>query len=76
MRKFHFVFDLDNKLVGYYNDEDKYFIFNKKIIFIVIIIFMIGFILFLLICIYKLIKKKRRVRLNEIEEVYQYITHN
>ena len=76
LRKFHFVFDLDNKLVGYYNDEDKYFIFNKKIIFIIIIIFMIGFILFLLICIYKLIKKKRRVRLNEIEEVYQYITHN
>ena len=76
LKKFHFVFDLDKKLVGYYNDDDYSFKFNRNLFLILIVIFMISFILFLLLFIYKMIKKKRRVRLNEIEDVYQYITQH
>ena len=76
LKKFHFVFDLDKKLVGFYNDDDISFKINRNLIFILITIFMIGFILFLLFFIYKMIKKKRKVRLNEIEDVYQYISHD
>ena len=74
LKKFQFVFDPDNKLIAYYQHDEK-FIFNKNIIYSIITIVMIIIIIFLILFIKYMIKKKRKIRVNEIEEIYEYKTH-
>ena len=70
LEKYHFVFDQDKLTIGYYTQvyPKK---FNWKYFYIliaIIIIFLLGIILG-----YQLIKKPRKVRANELLDIYEYI---
>ena len=70
MKKYHTIFDIERGIVGFYKEEDinqkrDYF----KFIMTSILICIIGFLLFLY---YNVLKKNRKIRVNEIEENFDY----
>ena len=73
MVKYQIIFDLDREIVGFYknikNPRNNYL----KIIIFVILVCIIGILLFKY---YKIVKKNRKVRANELEENFDYIPHN
>ena len=73
MVKYQIIFDLDREIVGFYknikNPRNNYL----KIIIFVILVCIIGILLFKY---YKIVKKNRKVRANELEENFDYIPQN
>jgi hypothetical protein len=71
LQNYHFVFDPDNKLIAYNNDDNS-FNLDKNIILIIIVFLMFAFIICLLFFIKYMLKKKRKIRVNEINDIYEY----
>ena len=70
MKKYHTIFDIERGIVGFYKEE----VINQKrdyfkFIMISILICIIGFLLFKY---YNVLKKNRKIRVNEIEENFDY----
>ena len=72
LRKYKFVFDLDRKIIGFYNENNKNIknqLYNKIIIFLLFFIFFTLLFLFL----FKLYKNRpRKIHANELIENYDY----
>ena len=79
LKKYKFVFDLDRKIIGFYNENNKIKNNNNnnqmfnKIIIILFIIFLTLF-LFLIIKLYK--NQPRRIHANELIENFDYSIKN
>ena len=74
LRKYQMVFNIDKRIIGFYTQIDNLY-FNISILLIVVIIIVLVIILFFLIFLYfKLLKykSKRKIRSNEINEIYDY----
>ena len=73
IKVYQIIFDLDREIVGFYknikNPRNNYL----KIIIFVILVCIIGILLFKY---YKIVKKNRKVRANELEENFDYIPQN
>lgn len=69
LKKYLTVFDLDRKIIGFYQDVK---IEKKDYIKLIIIIIFFCIILFLLFTYYNIVKKKRKIRANELEENFDY----
>ena len=69
-KKYQIIFDRDRKIYGIYTNVKKGFEFNISIL--IIIILFIGLMIALLF-IKKLIKGKRKIRANELEDNYEYM---
>ena len=73
MVKYQAIFDLDREIIGFYknikNPSNNYL----KIIIFVILVCIIGILIFKS---YKIVKKNRKVRANELEENFDYIPQN
>ena len=73
-KKYQFIFNTDNRIIGFYNQNVQikksnfyvYFIFIFCLIFIILILFYIYFSKF----------RSRKIRLNEIEDGYDYTPNN
>ncbi len=73
-KKYQFIFNTDNRIIGFYNQNFQikksnfyvYFIFIFCLIFIILILFYIYFSKF----------RSRKIRLNEIEDGYDYTPNN
>ena len=73
-KKYQFIFNTDNRIIGFYNQNIQikksnfyvYFIFIFCLIFIILILFYIYFSKF----------RSRKIRLNEIEDGYDYTPNN
>ena len=73
-KKYQFIFDTDNRMIGFYNQNIQikksnyyfYFIFIFCLIFLILILFYIYFSKF----------KIRKIRINEIEDGYDYTSNN
>ena len=64
--------DMDTKLFGFYTKSNN--IKNYTFYFIFIIFILVGVILFLSNLLYhSIIKKKRKLRANELEDNYEYL---
>ena len=73
LKKYQFIFDPENRLIGFYNQKIT-FQNNSYLIWVIIfslIIFIILLIFFYTCC----FKKKRKIRNNEIEDGYDYSTN-
>ena len=75
-KKYNMFLDMDNKLFGFYTNINN--INNYKFYFILIIFILVVVILYLSVLLYLLIRnimnKPRKLRANELEDNYQYIT--
>ena len=66
--------DMDNKLFGFYTNINN--INNYKFYFILIIFILVVVILYLSVLLYNsLMKKKRKLRANELEDNYEYFVN-
>ena len=70
IRKFNFFFDADKKLIGYYSEFDNKD--NNHFMKIFLIVLFIFIIIGLFIYSKDKLKKNRKVRYNEIEDIYDY----
>ena len=72
-RKYDFVFDMDKKFIGFYIGKSGFTLNLWIILFLVLIIIIIimGFIIYFL-----LNKKPRKIRVNELDEQYEYLTND
>ena len=72
-RKYDFVFDMDKKFIGFYIGKSGFSLNLWIILFFVLLIIVIimGFIIYFL-----LNKKPRKIRVNELDEQYEYLTNN
>ncbi len=71
LQNYHFVFDPDKKLIAYNNDDNS-FNFDKNIILIIVVFLMFALIICLLFFIKYMVKKTRKIRVNEINDIYEY----
>ena len=72
LKKYLLVFNQDKKVIGFY--ENKKMIFPFYIIFNIILVILV---IFFGYCFYKYYKlKPRKIRVNELEENYDYISSN
>jgi hypothetical protein len=70
LKKYQMIFDKDKKIISTYEPNDSFeFSFIFVIIFLLLVII---FFLSIYISFY-LIKKKRKLRVNEIEDNYEYL---
>jgi cbb3-type cytochrome oxidase subunit 3 len=72
MKKYLIIFDQNRKLIIFYNKIKENNIQISIIISIIFGIIIIG----LVIYIYNNLKKKRKIRANELEENFEYIQQN
>ena len=71
-KKYNMFLDMDTKLFGFYTKSNN--IKNYTFYFIFIIFILVGVILFLSNLLYhSIIKKKRKLRANELEDNYEYL---
>ena len=72
--KYQFIFDTENKIIGFYNQD--YQIKKKNFYFFFIVIFSLLFLILILIYIYFSKFKIRKIRLNEIDDGFDYSPNN
>ena len=73
-KKYNMFLDMDNKLFGFYTNINN--INNYKFYFILIIFILVVVILYLSVLLYNsLMKKKRKLRANELEDNYEYFVN-
>ena len=73
-KKYFAFFDKEKKLVGFYKQKKKPSKSNKTLIILLIIVILIAFILaYFMIKYYFLLKNKRKIRANELEDNYEYL---
>ena len=70
LKKYQFIFNIDQKTIGYYSG----YINNSKNFVRIIFIFILIIILIFLIYFYIKSSKKRKKRQNEINDIYEYIS--
>ena len=71
-KKYEIIFDKDKGTIGVYDTINKDSSFDWKILIIIFLIFLSGGLVFYII--FYLFKKKRKIRANELEDNYEYIS--
>ena len=73
LKQYDIVFDMKQKKIGFYTEKNKSTGFTLTHLIIIILIFVIiGLVLFIY---FSLCKKKRKLRVNEIEDDFDYVPH-
>ena len=73
-KKYFSFFDKEKKIFGFYQHKKKPIKSNRLLIFLLIIAIIISFILgYFMIKYYILLKNKRKIRANELEDNYEYM---
>jgi hypothetical protein len=72
LKKYQFIFDFNAKIIGYYTEN----ISSSKPYFVIFLIFLLIILIFFFISFYFKLTKKRKIRQNEINDVYEYISQD
>ena len=73
-KKYQVTFDKNKKIFGFYTKKQYHFNFTSTLIIIILIILLFITIL-LLIYFIRISLKKRKIRANELEEQFEYISN-
>ena len=71
LKKYTLIYAQSNKLIGLYVKKNNENNILKKMIWLVILLFIIIILIYVII---KIRISKRKKRLNEVEDIYQYIS--
>ena len=73
LKKYDIIFNMEQGRIGFYTEINKSTVFTlTHLIIIILFLIIIGLVLFIY---FSLCKKKRKLRVNEIEDDFDYIPH-